>query len=66
MQTLVETMVKKLDHMSPERLAEVDDFIDFLIQRDRDTQLYKDFAQASESVFEKVWDNDDDAVYDSL
>ncbi len=65
-QTLVETLVKKLDHMSPERLAEVDDFIDFIIQRDRDTQLYKDFDQASESVFEKVWDNDDDAVYDSL
>ncbi len=66
MQTKVENMVKKLDHMSPERLTEIDDFIDFIRLRDRDIRLHKDFAQASESAFAKVWDNDDDAVYDSL
>lgn len=66
MQTKVENMVKKLDHMSPERLKEIDDFIDFIRLRDRDSQLHNDFVQASESAFEKVWDNDDDAVYDSL
>lgn len=33
-----------MEHLSPERLAEVDDFIDFLQQRDQDKSLRKDFA----------------------
>lgn len=66
MQTQVENMIKKLDHMSPERLAEIEDFIDFIRLRDQNIRLHRDFAQASESAFAKVWDNDDDAVYDSL
>lgn len=66
MQPQVEHMLEKLEHLSPERLAEVEDFIDFLSQRDRDTPLRQDYAQASEGAFSKVWDNDDDAIYDTL
>lgn len=66
MQTQIENMIKKLDHISPERLDEINDFIDFIRSRDRDTRLHKDFAQASELAFAKVWDNDDDAIYDAL
>jgi hypothetical protein len=58
--------VRKLEHLSPERLAEVEDFIDFLQQREQDSRLRKDFASASETAFAKLWDNDDDAIYDSL
>ena len=56
----------KLEHLAPERLAEVEDFIDFLQQRDRDQHLRRDYARASEPAFAKVWDNDEDAVYDEL
>jgi len=66
MQPQVQHMLEKLEHLSPERLAEVEDFIDFLNQRDQDKRLRQDYAQASEEAFNKVWDNDDDAVYDSL
>jgi hypothetical protein len=66
MQSQVQHMLEKLEHLSPERLAEVEDFIDFLNQRDQDKRLRQDFAQASEAAFSKVWDNDDDAVYDNL
>lgn len=59
-------VVEKLEHLSAERLAEVDDFIDFLHQRDQDKRLRHDFAQASEAAFSKIWDNDDDAIYDAL
>jgi hypothetical protein len=59
-------ILKKLEHLSPERLAELDDFIDFLNQRDQGDRLRRDFAQASEAAFAKVWDNDDDAVHDDL
>ena len=66
MQPQVEHMLEKLEHLSPERLAEVEDFIDFLNQRDEDKRLRQDYAQASEDTFSKGWDNDDDAIYDTL
>ncbi|AXS84113.1 toxin-antitoxin system, antitoxin component, Xre family protein [Marinobacter sp. Arc7-DN-1] len=66
MQPQVEHMLEKLEHLSPGRLAEVEDFIDFLSQRDQDKHLRQDYAQASQDTFNKVWDNDDNAVYDSL
>lgn len=66
MQPRVEHMLEKLEHLTPDRLAEVEDFIDFLQQRDQDNRLRQSFAQASEDVFNKAWDNDDDAIYDSM
>ncbi|MCP5014126.1 MAG: toxin-antitoxin system, antitoxin component, Xre family protein [Ketobacter sp.] len=66
MQPQVQHMLEKLEHLSPEQLAEVEDFIDFLNQRDQDKRLRQDFKQASEESFNKVWDNDDDAIYDNL
>lgn len=66
MQPRVEQVLEKLEHLTPARLAEVEDFIDFLQQRDQDNQLRHDFTQASESAFKKVWDNDEDAIYDNL
>lgn len=62
----VKHLMEKLEHLSPDRLAEVEDFIDFLQQRDLDKRLRRDFTRASEAAFSKVWDNDDDAIYDSL
>ena len=66
MQPQLEQIQEKLEHLAPERLAEVEDFIDFLSQRDHDKRLRHDYAHASEDVFNQVWDNDDDAAYDSL
>lgn len=66
MQPQVEHMLEKLEHLSPERLAEVEDFIDFLNQRDQGKRLRQDYAHASEETFSKAWDNDDDAIYDTL
>jgi len=61
-----EQILVKLKHLSPSRLAEVADFIDFLQQRDQEKQLQQDYAQTSEAAFNKVWDNDDDTIYDNL
>lgn len=66
MQAQVQHIVERLEHLSPERQAEVGDFIEFLHQRDQEQHLRKDFAQASHTAVAKVWDNDDDAIYDTL
>lgn len=35
MQVQVQHIMEKLEHLSPERLAEVEDFVEFLHQRDQ-------------------------------
>jgi len=44
----------------------IEDFVDFLSQRDTDRQLTRAAAAASGPAFAKVWDNPEDDVYDSL
>lgn len=66
MQAQQRQLLAKLKTLSSARAREVEDFIDFLEQQDRDKQLRRDYAQASESAFGEAWDNDEDAVYDAL
>ena len=62
----VETLIEKIRVLPPEKLTEVEDFVDFLHQRDRDRSLVRAATRLSEAAFEKVWDNPDDADYDKL
>ena len=59
-------LLAKLQQLPPQRLAEVEDFIDFLRSRDDDSALTHAGVKAAESTFVKVWDNDEDAAYDRL
>jgi hypothetical protein len=61
----IENVVKKLETLSPDRVAEVEDFIDFLQSR-AERSLVEVAARASEEVFAKVWENAEDAEYDQL
>lgn len=62
----IEQVVSKLKALPPERLMEVEDFIDFVSRRTRDRALTAVAMTVSEPALEKVWDNDEDAVYDEL
>ena len=59
------TLIAKLDRLPPEKVAEVEDFVDFLAQRD-DRRLTRAAAKLSEKAFRNVWDNPRDAAYDRL
>lgn len=62
---LNEELIEKINNLPPERLAEVEDFIDFIAQRD-ERRLTQAAARLSEDAFKEVWDNEEDAVYDQL
>ena len=66
MQTQLNQMMAKLEHFPPGKLAEVEDFIDFLQQREQDDSLRQTYTHASETAFAEVWDNDADAAYDRI
>ena len=62
----IHELIDKLEALPPERINEVEDFIDFLKQRDTDQQLTRAAMKTAEPSLQKVWDNPDDAVYDAL
>jgi len=62
----IHELIDKLESLPPERIAEVEDFIDFLKSRDADRQFAHAAAMTSEAAFAKVWENPDDAIYDTL
>jgi len=47
-------------------VAEVEDFVDFLRQRDEEQRLTRAASRLSEPAFAKAWENPDDADYDRL
>ena len=61
-----QSILEKLKGLPPERVAEVEDFVDFLRARAAAQHLVKSATKASEPAFKKVWDNPEDADYDRL
>lgn len=61
-----EELLEKIKSLPPDKLAEVEDFVDFLHQRGDERGLAHAVTKLSEDAFRKVWDNPDDADYDRL
>lgn len=59
-------LIEKIQSLPPERMAEVDDFVDFLRQRERERTITHLAAQVSAPAFAAVWDNPEDEAYDAL
>jgi hypothetical protein len=59
-------VLEKIRDLPPETAMEVENFIDFLRQRNTDRALTIAAAKLSEPAFQKIWDNLEDAEYDNL
>ena len=57
---------RKIRTLPPERMAEVEDFVDFLRERSEDRRMVQAAGRLSEKAFQEVWDNPEDAEYDTL
>ena len=63
----VKDLIKKeVDRLPENALAEVLDFIQFLELKVEKDAFIKASQRLSERSFEKIWNNDEDAVYDNL
>jgi len=60
-----ETLIEKIKSLPPERINEVEDFVDFIAERD-ERRLVQAATKMSEESFRNVWDNEEDAAYDRL
>ena len=61
-----QALIEKLNGLPVDRLAEVEDFADFIRQRDQDRAVVRAAAAASAPAFATVWENPEDDVYDAL
>ena len=59
-------LAEKLEALSPEQIAAVEDFVEFLRLRGQDIALTRTSAAASAPAFEAIWSNSEDDVYDAL
>jgi hypothetical protein len=61
-----QVLIEKISALPPERIAEIEDFVDFLRTRDADRALARASLAASEPTFAAVWSNPEDDAYDAL
>lgn len=59
-------LIEKIRQLPPQRLAEVEDFVDFLRARSDEQLLTQAATKVSETSFAAVWNNNEDADYDRL
>jgi hypothetical protein len=61
-----QVLFDKIKQLPPERMAEVEDFVDFFRSRENEQGLTRDAAKSSHASFAQIWDNDEDAAYDHM
>lgn len=66
--TVEQRLIEKICKLSSTRIVEIENFIDFLSQREEqsDGNLTLAASKLSEAAFAKVWNNPEDAAYDDL
>ena len=60
------TLVEKIAALPAERIAEIEDFVDFIRQREQERALTRAAATTSAPAFSAIWSNPEDDVYDAL
>lgn len=65
MSAIEQKLIEKIRQLPPQRLAEVEDFVDFLRVRD-ERNITLAASKAAEASFAAVWNNDEDAAYDRM
>ncbi len=61
-----ETLFQKIQALPPERIAEVEDFVTFIIAREQERALSRAAAAASAPAFAAIWNNPEDDAYDAI
>jgi hypothetical protein len=60
-----DNLARKIETLTSEQVAEVEDFVEFLRFRSQDRAVARSTAASSETAFERVWSNPDDDAYDA-
>ncbi len=59
-------LIDKISELPEDRIAEIEDFVDFIREREAHRSLVRAAAVLSAPAFARVWDNPEDDVYNDL
>ena len=59
-------LIEKIEALPAERIAEIEDFVDFIRSREQERSLTAAAAVTSAPAFAAVWSNPEDDVYDRM
>ena len=59
-------LIRKIAALPGDRIAEVEDFVEFLAMKDSERTLTRVAAATSAPAFAAIWNNLEDDVYDAL
>ena len=59
-------LAEKLASLTPDQIAEVEDFIEFVRLRSQEGEITRAAQTASIPAFQAIWNNPEDDVYDAL
>jgi hypothetical protein len=60
------TLIEKIEALPAERIAEIEDFVDFVRTREQKRSLTRAAAAASAPAFAAIWSNPEDDICDAL
>jgi hypothetical protein len=60
------SLIEKIEALPAERIAEIEDFVDFIRLREHERAQTRAATAASAPSFAAVWSNPEDDVYDAL
>ncbi len=61
-----QALMEKIQALPPDRIAEVEDFVEFIAARERERALTRAASAASAPAFAAIWNNPDDDAYNTL
>jgi hypothetical protein len=59
-------LLKKIESLPAAKVAEAEDFVDFIASRERESALTRAAQETSGPSFAHIWNNAEDDVYDAL
>lgn len=61
-----QALLEKIQALPRERIAEIEDFVEFIAAREQERSLARAAGAASVPSFATIWNNPEDDVYDAL
>ena len=61
-----QTLMQKIQALPVERIAEVEDFVEFIAAREQERSLTRAAGAVSAPAFAAIWTNPEDDAYDAL
>jgi len=62
----IEPLIVKIQALPVERIAEIEDFVEFITVREQERSLTRAASAASAPAFAAIWNNPEDDAYDAL